>query len=84
MQQIRQWLRTFSPQKASRTPIAVACLLLLVGVGLVALIPLYPIWALQLLGLPLEVSLRSYLGSGLLIGFYLWIRSLSQKPPKTP
>ena len=75
-------LRTFAPSTQSRTPLVLLCLLLLVGVALVAMIPLYPLWALQLIGLPIQITLRSYLGSILLLGFYLWIRSLSGKPPK--
>ena len=81
--QILKLLRTFAPSTQSRTPVGLLLLLLLIGIALVAMIPLYPLWALQLIGLPVEVSLKSYLGSILLLGFYLWIRSLSGKPPKS-
>lgn len=73
-------LKQLSGGSLIRFPIWATVLLLLVGISLVLMIPLYPLWALMLIGLPISVTFKSYAGSLMLILFYLWIRSLSQKP----
>lgn len=81
-QNILQTLRQLGG--ARRASLWLTLALLLIGLALVALIPAYPIWALQLIGFPVTLSFKSYLGSAMLIVFYLWIRSLSQQPPTKP
>ena len=82
MQKMIHLLKRFAVPGNSKVPIVMTAVLVVLGVALVAMIPLYPLWGLQLIGLSTDISFRSYCGSLLLIGFYLWIRSLSQKPPK--
>lgn len=61
--------------RIKRGPILLTLALLVVGLGLVALIPVYPLWALQLIGLPISITLRSYFGSMLMIFFFFMLRS---------
>jgi len=73
-------LKQLSGGSVIRFPVWATVFLLLVGITLLLLIPVYPLWALMLLGFPVSVTMKSYAGSLMLIIFYLWIRSLSNKP----
>lgn len=58
-----------SKLKQPPAKIAAAVLGGILGVSLTLAFPLLPIWALALLGLPVTLTLQSYLGSVLLIVF---------------
>jgi hypothetical protein len=73
------FLRRYGRGEIGKMPVWLIFGALVLGIALVALIPIYPIWALQLLGFPVVVTFKSYTGSLLMILFYLWIRGLSRK-----
>lgn len=75
-----QALRSFGNASQLKLPVGLAVIMLLIGIGLLLLIPVYPLWALKLIGLPITITLRSYFGSLLMIAFFLWIRSLNNTP----
>lgn len=58
-----------------RSTILVAFLGIMVGLGILVLMPLYPIVALRLLGMDLAITLRTYFGSLMLIVFMLWLHA---------
>jgi uncharacterized protein YacL len=63
-----------SEGRIRKAPIVMTILLLLLGVALVMLIPVYPLWALQLIGVPVIISPKSYFGSLLMILFFFMLR----------
>jgi hypothetical protein len=69
-----------SEGRIRKAPVVMTLVLLILGMSLVMLIPVYPLWALQLIGLPIIISPKSYFGSLLMILFFFMLRGKTGSP----
>lgn len=69
MNNIINKLKTMSKGDISGMSIGTIAFVVIVALGIIALFPLTLVWGLQLLGLPVVVSFKSWLGSVLIMLF---------------
>ena len=69
MNNIINKLKTMSKGDISGMSIGTIVFVVIVALGIIALFPLTLVWGLQLLGLPVVVSFKSWLGSVLIMLF---------------
>ena len=78
MKKVIDFLKTMSRGDVKSMSLFAILFVILVALGVIVAFPLTLVWGLQLLGLPVEVSFSSWLGSVLIL-FYLTVRRSSNE-----